>query len=206
MRTIKGTRREEIEMIGILNIYRNACLHLHDSTINHQLKTYVENMISGRGYYALTPNTVRVMHSSPAVDRISTIFSNQNLSFFASCKVGHIRYTSVDYSKSKVADDSAVVFRIENELQFGLITSIFTDEDNETLLELWSIYNPKDLNIVTNGQFINVPSIQEGTLENNDNFIYIPINDIIEKCVYWRKKSKKVIFFVIRTLKKVLNG
>ena len=86
-------------------------------------------------------------------------------------------------------------FKLEDEFHFGLITSIFTDEDNETLFELWPISNAKNLNIVTNGQNIHVPSIQEGTLEKNNNFYYIPLNDIIEKCVYWRKESNKVIFF-----------
>jgi hypothetical protein len=195
MRTIRGTRREEIEMIGTLNLFRSACLHLHDSTINVQLKNYVENMVSGRGYCAVASTMVRVMHPTHVINRICTTFSDPNLRFFASCKVGHIRYTSVDYSKSKVADDSAVVFRIDNEFHFGLITSIFTDEDNDTLLELWPISNPKNLNVVTNGQIIDIPSIQEGTLENNNSFYDIPVNDIIEKCVYWRKESNKVCFF-----------
>src|SRR5262249_485760 len=108
-------------------MFRNACLHLHDSTMNIQLKTYVENMVSGRGYCGSTTNTIRTMHSTDSKDRISTLFSDQNLQFFSSCKVGRIRYTSVDYSKSKVADDSAILFRVQDELYFGLITSIFTD-------------------------------------------------------------------------------
>ena len=195
MRTIKGTRREEIEMIGNLNNFRSACLHLHDCTMNQQLKKYVEDMISDRGYYTSTSTKTQVMHPSPARDRISTIFSDQNLRFFSSCKTGHIRYTSVDYAKSKVADDSAVLFRLNDELHFGLITSIFTDADNDIMLELWPISNATELNIVTNGQNIHVPSIQEGSLETNNNFYYIPINDIIEKCVYWRQKFTKVVFF-----------
>ena len=40
-----------------------------------------------------------------------------------------------------------------------------------------------------------MPSIQEGKLENNDNFYYVSICDIIEKCVYWRNKSNDFIFF-----------
>ncbi len=65
-------------------------------------------------------------------------------------KIGHIRYTSVDYSKSKVTNDSAVIFRLENGFHFGLITSIFADAD-DVLLELWPISNAKVLNIVTKG-------------------------------------------------------
>jgi len=80
-------------------MFRNACLHLHDSTMNIKLKTYIEAMVSGRGYYTSTSNMVQIMHSSAAIDRFSTIFSNQNLRFFTSCKIEHIRYSSVDYSK-----------------------------------------------------------------------------------------------------------
>jgi len=49
--------------------------------------------------------------------------------------------------------------------------------------------------VSTRGQRINLPSIQEGTLENNKNYYYISAIDIIEKCVYWKQKSKQVIFF-----------
>jgi hypothetical protein len=84
-------------------------------------------------------------------------------------------------------------------------TSIFIDADNEVLLELWPISNAEHLNIVTNGKNIDTSSIQKGTSEQNNNFYYVTVNDIIEKCVHWREKSNKVIFFVIQTLKNALN-
>ena len=195
MRTIKSTRREEVEMIGNLNLFRSACFHLHDSTMNTNIKFYMENMISVRGYHASESNLVRPMHPTPAIDRISTIFSNQNLRFFTSCKIGNNRYTTVHYSQSEVADDSAVIFRLGDQLQFGLIKSIFADEDNDILLELWPLSNAKDLTIVTTNKNIRIPSIQEGLLKNNNNFNYVSPGDIIEKCVYCRNKPNKVIFF-----------
>ncbi len=74
MRTIKSTRREEIEMIGNLNLFRSACFHLHDSTMNVKIRAYVENIVSGRGYYASISNIVKVMHPLLTIDRISAIF------------------------------------------------------------------------------------------------------------------------------------
>jgi hypothetical protein len=195
MRTINSTRREEIEMIGNLNMFRNACLHLHDSTMNIELKNYVEKMISGHGYHASTSNIIRTMHRLPSIDRICNIFANPNLQFFSTCKIGHVRFTSLHYSNSKVADDSAVLFKVENEHHFGLINSIFSDEDNEILFELWPLSYGNIFSVSTSGQSIHLPSIQEGTLENNKNYYYISPIDIIEKCVYWKQKSKKVIFF-----------
>ncbi len=63
-------------------MFRNACLHLHDSTMNIKLKTYIENMVSGRGYHASTSNMIQVTHPSPAIDRISTVFLKSKSSFF----------------------------------------------------------------------------------------------------------------------------
>ena len=76
-----------------------------------------------------------------------------------------------------------------------MITSIFADEDDDILLELWPISNAKILKIVTESKTIQLPSIQEGTLENNNNIYYVPIEDIVEKCVYWRKESNQLTFF-----------
>ncbi|CAF4906207.1 unnamed protein product [Rotaria sp. Silwood1] len=195
MRTIKATRREEIEMIGSLNIFRRACLQLHDSTMNIQLKNYIENMMFGRGYYKSSSSAPRTMHSIPSNNRISTLFSNENLQFYGTIKIGRVRYTTADYSKSKAADDSAVLFRIQDAIHFGLITAIFIATGDEILLELWPLSDVKTLSIVTNGQKIYITSIQEGKLHKDNNYYYVPVNDIIEKCVYWKKKSSTVCFF-----------
>ena len=197
MRTIKGIRREEIDMIGNLNIFRSACFHLQDPTMNHKIKSYIEKILYGRGYYASSSDTVKTIHSPDTVDRISNLFSNRNLSFFSSYKIGRVRYTTVDYSNTKVVDDSAVVFQLDHEVHFGLITSIFTDDDDddkETLVELWPLSNQRNLNVLFNGNSIDMSSIQEGKLENNNNYYYVSVNDIIEKCVYWRNRHNDFIF------------
>lgn len=48
----------------------------------------------------------------------------------------HIRYTSNQYSKFKATDDSAVIFKVQDKLQFGLIVSVFADEDNDVVFEV----------------------------------------------------------------------
>ncbi len=184
MRTIKGTRREEIEMIGNLNMFRNACFHLQDSTMDNNIKNYIENITYSHNYRTLSTNGTKVMHLTDVVDRICDLLSNQNIRFFSSCKVGNVRFTTMNYSHSKVADYSAILFKQNDEIHFGLITSIFTDEQNDILLEIWPLSNSKIFKIFFNGQHIDLPSIQEGKLEDGNNFFYISINDIVDKCIY----------------------
>ena len=110
-------------------------LQLHDSTMNIQLKNYIENMMFGRGYYKSSSSVPQTIHSIPSDNRISTLFSNENLQFYGTIKIGRVRYTTADYSKSKAADDSAVLFRIQDAIHFGLITAILIATDDEILLE-----------------------------------------------------------------------
>ena len=136
MRTIKGTRREEIEMIGNLNMFRSACFHLQDSTINDEIRSNIKNILYGRGYYTSSTYTAKIIHSTGAVERISNLFSNRKLRFFSSNKIGRVRCTTVDYSNTKVVHDSGVLFQVNDEFHFGLTNSIFTDDDDETLVEV----------------------------------------------------------------------
>lgn len=194
MRTIKGTRREEIEMIGNLNMFRSSCFHLQDSTMNNKIKNYIESITYCHNYRTLSTNEIKTMHLTNAVDRILNLFSNKNIRFFSSCKIGNVRFTTMNYSNSKMADDSAILFKQNDEIHFGLIISIFTDEQNDILLEIWPLSNSNIFRIFVNGQHIDLVSIQEGKLEDN-NFYYISINDIVEKCVYWRTEPDHFIFF-----------
>ncbi|CAF3966108.1 unnamed protein product [Rotaria sp. Silwood1] len=85
---------------------------------------------------------------------------------------------------------------------FGLITAIFIAGDDETLLELWPLADVKELSIVTNGRKFDITSIQEGKSHKNNNYYCVPVNDIIEKCIYWNKNSSTVCFFRYPNLEK----
>ena len=58
MRTIQGTSREDIEMMGTLNSYRNACFHPHDITLNADIRNYMEQLTAGRGYVLGTDHAI----------------------------------------------------------------------------------------------------------------------------------------------------
>ncbi|CAF4991964.1 unnamed protein product, partial [Rotaria sp. Silwood1] len=84
---------------------------------------------------------------------------------------------------------------IQDAIHFGLPTAIFIAGHDEILLELWPLSDVQNLSIVINGQKPDITSIQEGKLHKNNNDYYVPVNDIIEKCIYWNKNSSTVCFF-----------
>ena len=196
MRTIKGTRREDIEMIGNLNNHRNACFHLNDDTMNPTMKEYLESISSGRDYIPITARTVQSTHPSDAIQTISAMFPARELQFFSTCKVGRNRLTCVEYSTGKAADDSAVLIRLGNDQYFGLITAIFVDDDDDTFVRIWPLSSTTHLRIDLDRSNLDLPMVQEGTLADDGNYYYIPVADVIEKCVYWRiPDTQKTMFF-----------
>ena len=127
-------------------------VQLHNSTMNIQLTNYVENMLLGRDYCESSSSVPRTMHPIRPDNRICTLFSNENLQFFSTIKIERVCYTTADYSKPKVADDSAILYKTQATIHFGLITATFTVEDDEPLLKLWALSDVKNLSIVTNGK------------------------------------------------------
>ena len=183
-------------MIGTLNNHRNACFHLNDATMNASMKEYIQSISSGRGYIPVASRIVESMHPADSIRAISAMFPARQLRFFSTCKVGRNRLTCVDYSMGKAADDSAVLVRLGNDLQFGLITAIFVDDDDDTFVRLWPLSSTSHLRIDLDSSSVDLPMIQEGTLADDENYYFIPVCDVVEKCVYWRiPDTHKAMFF-----------
>ena len=92
----------------------------------------------------------RTMYSIQPYNRILSLLSNENLRFFSTINIRRVCYTTVDYSKSKIAGDYAVLFKIQDKIHFVGRTTIFTVEDDEILLKSWPLSDIRNLSIVTN--------------------------------------------------------
>lgn len=199
MRTIQGTRREDIEMMGTLNSYRNACFHLHDRTLNADIKNYMEQLTAGRGYVMTVDHTIKARHPTSSIQAIAASFPDRTLQFFSTCVSGRVRFTTMEYSKSKTADDSVICFHLGDQIMFGIIVAIFTDDEDETFLQVWPLTNGIGLHTHLDQEAIDFPMIQEGVLLDDSNFYYVPMEKTIEKCILWKSlETKKAIFFVIQ--------
>ena len=196
MRTIKGTRREDIEMIGNLNNFRNACFHLNDSTMDATMKEYIISITSGRGFIPTASHAVESMHPSESIEEVSSIFPDRTLLFYSTCKIGRNRLTTMEYASHKVADDSGVLIRLGDTLSFGLITAIFVDDDGVTFVRIWPLSCTTHLSIDLDTSNIDLPMIQEWILVDDGNYCYIPVKDVVEKRVHWRvPDTQKTMFF-----------
>ena len=196
MRTIKGTRREDIEMIGNLNNFRNACFHLNDSTMNTEMKGFIVGITSDHGYIPVASHAIKPMHLSETIQEVSAIFPGRTLRFYSTCKIGRNRLTTMEYSGHKVTDDSAVLIRLGDELSFGLIKAIFVDDDGDTFVRIWPLSSATHLRVDLGTNKIDLPIIQEGILKDDGNYYYVSMNDVVEKCVHWKAPdTQKTIFF-----------
>lgn len=136
MRTIQDTRREDTEMIGTLNSYRNACFHLHDCTLNADIENYMERLTAGRGYVISADQLIKTRHATSSIEAIVASFPHRTLLIFSTCVSDRVRFTTLESSQSKTSDDSVICYRLGGEITFGVIVAIVTNEENETFLRV----------------------------------------------------------------------
>ena len=101
----------------------------------------------------------------------------------------------MEYSRCKVVDDSGVHIRLVDEVSFSLTTAILLDV-HDSIVRIWPLSCPKSLRIDFYTNSIDLPKRREGTLADDGKYYYIPVNDVIEKCVHWRiLDTSKTMFF-----------
>ena len=118
--------------------------NLYNST-NLQLKNYFENMLLVYNYHKSSSTMPRTMYSIQPYNRIYSLLSNENLRLFSTINIRRVCYTTVDYTKSKITGDYAVLFKIQDKIHFVGRTTIFTVDDDEILLKSWPLSDIRNL-------------------------------------------------------------
>lgn len=124
-----------------------------------------------------------------------TIFPQNTISFFNRIQLGNISICTYSSAASKIADDSTVVFRVQDKLHMGRIRSIFTVvETNATFLLV--DYSP-DVKYFTcfagNNEEVIYSSIQS-CFKKDLSVRLIQTSHVIEKCVYFEHSNGECHF------------
>ena len=111
--------------------------------------------------------------------------------------IGHVRFTTTDYARDKISDDSSIVFKIGSEGNFGRIRRIFTVDEGRPMLYVESASKMTNFQFNTATDVYSYAGIQTGSFEEETNHLFINVNDIFDKCVIYIRRNKMYTFFPI---------
>ena len=132
-RSAKSTSRHALEMMNNLLYLRDACFHLVHPEMCSSLQEFLLNLINNRHAADQSSSLIQLRHKLDISDsRISESFSG-TIQFYSTVFIGQIRFTTSSYCRRKHADDSSIVYQVDNEVHFGRIHRIFTVDGGDVL-------------------------------------------------------------------------
>ena len=113
-------------MINNVLYLKNACFHLIHPEMCSSLRELLLNLINNCHAADQPSSSIQLRHKLNIDDsRISELFSG-TIQFYSTALVGQARFATSCYYRRKNADDSSVVYQIDNEVRIGCIHQMFT--------------------------------------------------------------------------------
>jgi hypothetical protein len=98
-----------------------------------------------------------------------------------------LRYTTIDYARGKVSDDSDIIFKTGSKPTFGRIRRIFKVNKGEPLFYVETISNLSDFEFIDSSNRYKFSTIQTGSFADGANNVFITAQGIVEKCVFYQR-------------------
>jgi len=98
--------------------------------------------------------------------------------------VSTIRFTIITYRADRHHNDSCVLFTLAGEPMVGFIVNIIETEQKQLLFRIHRISTTKKLHVTINNKRVACPNVIHGNLEDENGFVFIKQDSIIEKLIH----------------------
>jgi hypothetical protein len=93
---------------------------------------------------ALTNDHVRGLHPVQIIDPFFNQVFHEDILYYTTAFIGRIRFTTTHYDRSKVNNDSSIIFKTDSEESFDRIRRIFMVNNTEPMFYVDAISNMTD--------------------------------------------------------------
>lgn len=139
--------------------------------------------------------SARVLHSVDIIDAFFDSIFTGSIAYYSTIYIRDVRFTTADYARGKISNDSFVVFKDGSQSSFGRIRRIFVVNDSDTMLHVSVLHDITyfQCEIATGTQ--SYRQIQTGTLDDETNNLFINPSAVVEKCVCYERPKKRYTFY-----------
>ena len=146
-------------------------------------------------------DNIRVLHRVHVIDQFINIIFSGTIVYYSSLFIGSVRFTTTEYARNKVSDDSSVIFKIGSKENFSRIRRIFTVNSGEPIICMDVISQTVSFECTTATDVFSYPYIETVILIMEDNRIFISADNIVEKCVFYERTNNCCTFYRLPNLK-----
>lgn len=166
-----------------------AIVHLNAMSLTHSLAQFLSSRLS----YSRKEidRNMELLHETQQQHPLPPVFFPQaRIKYFDILYIRHVRVSTNQYSRGKKADDSNIIFRLNNIHTFGRISCIFTVENKQPLLLVDYLEQtmPLQYTISSSASTFYYEHIRRGNISSKQTCL-IETTDFIEKCVYFESSK-----------------
>ena len=194
-RATRGVRNQAKEMINNLQIIQCALRHSMDPTMNSEFALFFTSRMTDRRRWKFG-RRVEAHHLCNKEDSaVRLLFPHADIKFYQALNIGHIRLCTRCYSSAKIADDSNIIFRLNDNETFGRIRSILTVDGGEPLLFVVHLSRVSPL-ACSIDEFENFTYTRiQVSSDMNWSYVLIEAKDFVEKSVLYESLNGHCFFF-----------
>ena len=178
-----------------LKYLRDACFCLMDANMHHGLRQLVSIWLHLPPTTCSSTGNIALMHKVKTTDPIISSIFRGSIVYYSTAFIGRIRFTTTEYARDKVTDDSSIVFKSGSEEHFGRIRQIFTVNDGQPIFYIDGLTEITEFQCATSTDTYRYPDIQTGVFDPGTAAVFVDANDVIEKCVCYERGSNTMTFY-----------
>jgi hypothetical protein len=175
---------------------RDACFELMDVDIHMGLRELISPWLhTSCSYSDSSKDSVRALHPIIIVDQIYNSIFRGDIVYYSTMFIGKVRFTTTDYARNKVSDDSSIIFKTSSKERFGRIRRIFTVNGAVPMFYIDLLSETKDFECMTSTDAYTYSNIETGSFGEERNTAFISAGDIVEKCVFYERNNRVCTFY-----------
>lgn len=175
---------------------RDAHFEVIAGDIHYGLRTLISTWLHMSDLnFNSSKDNIRVLHRVHIIDQFINLIFSGVIIYYSTLFIGSVRFTTMDYARNKVSDDSSIIFKIGSEENFGRIRRIFTVNNGEPIICVDVISETVHFECKTTTDVFSYPYIQTGLFNMENNSIFIAAEDIVEKCVFYERTKNFCTFY-----------
>ncbi|CAF1661149.1 unnamed protein product [Rotaria magnacalcarata] len=200
--TVHSTRRHSCEIQNNLRLLRLASIELDHASFNRNLKQFINACQSSkRSVVLITMNESQTVHfrredtNKVILMELQHLLRQHEIKLFNICYILTNRFTVMDYRSSGQKNDSCLLFLQAGKPCIGFIQNIIQVHRTELILRVCKVKIRDQLCLNFDNNRLSCPNIFYGSIDMQDNIIFIKANAILEKIVHVYHKQLKCYIF-----------
>ena len=209
--TVHSTKHHAEEIANTMNLLHIAIHNTLSDDFHPELKNTLEEIQRKKAHvFKLGQFTTGSKHhiiklrmkqkiEEDQYNLIQEMFQCNEIELYHIVFIGATRFTTRKFAKAKKNDDSCIFYQLKGRKHVGFIDKILLI-DKQAFLKIKTVSIKGNLNCIYGTRMFHCQNVSFGSINNHQSDLFIKVENVIEKLIYYQETNNAFFFFRFPTL------